>query len=58
MTQHVTLLPSQQYMDKYQLDASGVTPIANPVIKEQLGFHSARPAADAAVLTREVAHGD
>ena len=42
--QSVTLLAPQQYMDKYQLTAKGVTPIANDEIKAKLGFNKMSPA--------------
>ena len=28
----------RQYMDKYRLDASGLTPVPNDTVKERLGF--------------------
>jgi L-ascorbate metabolism protein UlaG (beta-lactamase superfamily) len=57
-TQHVTLLPPQQYMDKYQLDSNGVTPVANTAIKERLGFGAARHTTAATALAQEAAHRD
>lgn len=30
--------PQSQFMDKYRLDANGITPIANDEVKEELGF--------------------
>jgi len=37
-TRRVALFPPRQYMDKYQLDSSGVAPVANTTIKKRLGF--------------------
>ncbi len=48
-TQHVTLLPPQQYLDKYQLDANGVVPVKNTAIKEQLGLGKAKAEAGKAI---------
>jgi len=42
-TQGVTLLPPQQYMDKFALTAKEVTPIANDGIKAALGFTKLPP---------------
>jgi L-ascorbate metabolism protein UlaG (beta-lactamase superfamily) len=38
----VALVKPLQYMDKWRLDASGVTPIANTSVKRALGFSDAR----------------
>lgn len=56
--QSITLLAPQQYMDKYQLTAEGVTPIANNEIKTKLGLNKISPAVSNAKPGRIVAHSD
>ena len=40
---NVTLLPQQQYFDKFILSAEGVRPSANPEVKSKLGFQDRQP---------------
>ncbi|MBI3304306.1 MAG: hypothetical protein HYZ72_19750 [Deltaproteobacteria bacterium] len=48
--QGITFLPPRQYMDKYQLDAKGLTPVANDEVKQKLGFAEARRAVPESAL--------
>lgn len=42
VSQNVTLVPQFQYMDKFQLDSIGLTPVGNHAIKQMLGFSDAQ----------------
>jgi hypothetical protein len=57
-TQGVTLLPPQQYMDKFALTAKGATPVANDGIKAALGFTKPPPAVSNTASEKIVAHSD
>jgi len=57
-TQRVTLLPPQQYMDKFALTAKGVTLIANDGIKAALGFTKLPPAVSNPASEKIVVHRD
>ena len=57
--QSITLLAPQQYMDKYQLTATGgVTPVANDEIKANLGFRKVSLTVPNAKHGHIVAHSD
>jgi hypothetical protein len=57
-TQNVALFPPEQYMDKYQLTVTGVTTVANTVIKEQLGLSSPTRRADNMAFHEMIFHED
>ena len=57
-TQNVTLLPPQQYMDKFALTITGVKPVANSAIKAALGFTQPPPTATHMTRGKIVAHSD
>ncbi len=57
-TQSTTLLAPQQYMDKYQLTAQRVIPVANDVVKQKLGLPKPPAAVSAAARGRIIAHND
>ncbi len=57
-TQSVTLLPPQQYMDKFALTSKGVTPIANDEIKTALGFTKPPPAVSSTTSEKIAVHSD
>jgi L-ascorbate metabolism protein UlaG (beta-lactamase superfamily) len=56
--QSITLLPPQQYMDKYQLTVNGVTSIANEAIKVKLGLNNPPSTVSATEYGQIVAHSD
>lgn len=56
--QSITLLPPQQYMDKYQLTVNGVTAITNEEIKLKLGLTKSPSATSATERGQVVAHHD
>jgi hypothetical protein len=56
--QTISLLAPQQYMDKYQLTAQSVTPIANDAIKQKLALPKPPAAPSAAERARIMAHND
>jgi len=57
-TQGVTLFPPQQYMDKFALTTTEVTPIANTEIKAAFEFTKSPPAAASTTTEKMIAYSD
>jgi hypothetical protein len=57
-SQDISFLPPQQYMDKFALTFTGVTPIANTEIKATFGFTNLPPAVSSGTREKIIAHSD
>lgn len=57
-TQGITFFPPQQYMDKFALTTTGITPIANDEIKAAFGFPKSPPTTVSTATAKIIAHSD